>query len=86
MIDNSPAPSHLVNADALGEELKFYPRRPRLKSAARHDISQRTPKVCSGSEATETIRTAPVSHVRFAPKSGQASRRLAKSALCQKRL
>src|SRR5262245_49825212 len=32
VIDNSPAPSRLVNADALGEELKFYPRRPRLKS------------------------------------------------------
>src|SRR5215831_16296728 len=27
------APSRLVNADALGEEIKFYPRRPRLKSA-----------------------------------------------------
>ena len=40
MIENSPAPSRLVNADALGEELKFYPRRSRLKSArpgqARH--------------------------------------------------
>jgi hypothetical protein len=40
VIDNSPAPSRLVNADALGEELKFYPRRSRLKSArpgqARH--------------------------------------------------
>jgi hypothetical protein len=40
VIDNSPAPSRLVNADALGEELKFYPRRPRLKSVrpgqARH--------------------------------------------------
>ena len=40
MIDNSPAPSRLVNADALGEELKFYPRRPRPKSVrpgqARH--------------------------------------------------
>jgi hypothetical protein len=52
VIDNSPAPSRLVNADALGEELKFYPRCPRLQSSrgpARHDISQRTPKVCSGS-------------------------------------
>src|SRR5262249_43165321 len=28
---NDPAPSRLVNADALGEALKFYPRRPRLK-------------------------------------------------------
>jgi hypothetical protein len=40
VIDNSPAPLRLVNADALVEELKFYPRRPRLKSArpgqARH--------------------------------------------------
>ena len=40
MIDNNPAPSRLVNADALCEELKFYPRRPRLKSVrpgqARH--------------------------------------------------
>ncbi len=40
VIDNSPAPSRLVNADALDEELKFYPRRPRLKSVrpgqARH--------------------------------------------------
>ena len=40
MIDNNPAPSRLVNADALGEELKFYPRRPRPKSVrpgqARH--------------------------------------------------
>jgi hypothetical protein len=40
VIDNNPAPSRLVNADALGEELKFYPRRPRPKSVrpgqARH--------------------------------------------------
>src|SRR5262245_12182777 len=40
VIDNSPAPSCLVNAGALGEGLKFYPRRPRLKSVrpdqARH--------------------------------------------------
>jgi hypothetical protein len=35
VIDNSPAPSRLVNADALGEALKFYPWRPRLKSSAR---------------------------------------------------
>src|SRR5262245_27587712 len=40
VIDNSPAPSGFVNAEPLGEELKFYPRRPRLKSVrpdqARH--------------------------------------------------
>src|SRR5215831_11891677 len=40
VIDNSPAPSRLVNADALGKELKFYSSRPRLKSVrpgqARH--------------------------------------------------
>jgi hypothetical protein len=40
VIDNSLAPSRLVNAGALNEELKFYSRRPRLKSVrpgqARH--------------------------------------------------
>src|SRR6266508_3793286 len=60
VIDNSPAPSRLVNADALGEELKFYRRRPRLKSVrpgqARHFA--RTPKVCSGSNSVMEVMSA----------------------------
>src|SRR5262249_7218602 len=55
VIDNSLAPSRLVNAGVLNEELKFYSRRPRLKSVrpgqARHFA--RTPKVCSVSFASE---------------------------------
>ena len=58
VIDNNPAPSRLVNADALGEELKFYhgARGRSQCGPARHDISQRTPKVCSGSFASQTSR------------------------------
>ncbi len=61
MIDNSPAPSRLVNADALGEGLKFYPRRSRLKSSrgpARNEhMSAALPPCVDGSELARTFFT-----------------------------
>jgi hypothetical protein len=71
VIDNSPAPSRLVNADALGEEFKFYPRRPRLKSArpgqARH-FATHTQGLFRVNRGIDHQREA-ASHVRFGPKA-----------------
>src|SRR5262249_3374833 len=87
VIDNSPAPSRLVNADALGEELKFYPRRPRLKSVrpdqARHFATHTQGLFRVNLDRVDRGGTS--IHVRYASKSDQIDASQRSAASCHSR-
>src|SRR5215471_14648911 len=52
-----PGAITLGNADALGEEIKFYPRRPRLKSARTSSSVGRVPARSAGDERASAERS-----------------------------
>ena len=87
MIDNSPAPIRLVNADALGEALKFLTRRPRLKSYARSGQARHFATHTQGLFRSHTIggagvAKAPMTSEMPAMRNARASRLFENRAFC----